>query len=202
MKKLTSVLLVLIMVLAMGVSAFAGTIGNSALIGGSADVTGDVTVQINDNKTTTVYYVDVTWGTLAFTYNKNDNSGAWDPQTHTYGSGSSAAGWVENPNATVTINNHSNADIGVNVKFDGSGTATSKTVDGVYAVLNESHAISGKLLNAATQAYGEAKKEGVDGVTKVIYTVTPGGAPTAETTKWSATPETLDKIVVTISKVV
>ena len=202
MKKLTSVLLVLIMVLAMGVSVFAGTIGNSALNGGSADVTGDVTVQIDDNKTTIVYYVDVTWGTLAFTYNKNANSGAWDPQTHEYGGDASEQGWVSNPNATVTINNHSNADIGVNVKFAGSGTATSKTVDGVYAVLNESHAISGKLLNAATQAYGEAKKEGVDGVTKVIYTVIPEGAPTADTTTWNATPKTLDTIVVTISKVI
>ena len=62
----------------------------------------------------TVYSVDITWGSMAFTY--RDGSGrTWDPTTHTYSSGG-AGGWSNSGN-TVTVTNHSNAQVTANLTY-------------------------------------------------------------------------------------
>lgn len=55
-----------------------------------------------------VYSVDITWGSMAFTYSAGSGS-TWDPTTHTYSSGG-AGGWSHSGN-TVTVTNHSNTGV-------------------------------------------------------------------------------------------
>ena len=56
----------------------------------------------------TVYSVDITWGSMAFTYSEG-SSPTWNPATHTYSSGGTG-GWSHNGN-TVTVTNHSNTEV-------------------------------------------------------------------------------------------
>ena len=62
----------------------------------------------------TVYSVDITWGSMAFTY--SDGSGStWNPANHTYSSGG-AGGWSNSGN-TITVTNHSNAQVTANLAY-------------------------------------------------------------------------------------
>ena len=151
---------------------------------------------LKENKTGIIYYVDVTWGDLEFTYNLNSDSGSWDAENHVYTQEGAEAGWAVNNDATVTINNHSNAEVGVNVVFDSSKGAVSTTQNGVYAMLTATTGISGRLASAAEYAYDQ--KDGIDGLTKVTYHVTPGGNP--ENVNFWDMDATFDTIIVTISK--
>lgn len=56
----------------------------------------------------TVYSVDITWGSMAFTYSAGSGS-TWNPATHTYSSGGTG-GWSHSGN-TITVTNHSNAQV-------------------------------------------------------------------------------------------
>ena len=63
----------------------------------------------------TVYHVDVSWGSMEFTYNAA-TQGSWNPSTHSYDEGSQAS-WTYETNANViTVKNHSNA--GITASFD------------------------------------------------------------------------------------
>ena len=55
-----------------------------------------------------VYSVDITWGSMAFTYSEG-SSPTWNPATHTYSSGG-AGGWSNSGN-TITVTNHSNTGV-------------------------------------------------------------------------------------------
>ena len=107
MKKLTSVLLVLIMVLAMSVSAFAvNPIKNL-----SDSESQPVKIIVNDAKEVDVYYVKINWDNPTFTYNSQAAlQGAWNPEEHTYENGTQEAGW-DKTEANVTVENHSNVAI-------------------------------------------------------------------------------------------
>lgn len=63
----------------------------------------------------TVYSVDITWGSMAFTYSEGSGS-TWNPATHTYSSGGEG-GWSNSGN-TVTVTNHSNAQVTANLAYD------------------------------------------------------------------------------------
>ena len=63
----------------------------------------------------TVYSVDITWGSMAFTYSAGSGS-TWNPATHTYSSGGTG-GWSHNGN-TVTVTNHSNTEVTANLAYD------------------------------------------------------------------------------------
>ena len=56
----------------------------------------------------TVYSVDITWGSMEFTYSEGP-SPTWDPETHTSGQGGTG-GWSNSGN-TVTVTNHSNTEV-------------------------------------------------------------------------------------------
>ena len=56
----------------------------------------------------TVYSVDITWGSMEFTYSEGP-SPTWDPETHTSGQGGTG-GWSNSGN-TVTVTNHSNTAV-------------------------------------------------------------------------------------------
>ena len=174
MKKLTSVLLVLIMVLAMGASAFAGEApdletNESAVI--------PVKIEFVDGeKTTTIYNVDVTWEDLTFTFTNGDEK-LWNPENHTY-SEPEADGWSEAKK--ITVNNHSNAAVKVKTTFDESQDVV-YTSGGVTMEITCNMAVSENtvvLANAAEQAPGAPA--GNPGVTLVTYTITPSGEASAD----------------------
>ena len=62
----------------------------------------------------TVYSVDITWGSMAFTYS-NGSGSTWNPATHTYSSGG-AAGWSNSGN-TVKVTNHSNTSVSAELTY-------------------------------------------------------------------------------------
>lgn len=62
----------------------------------------------------TVYSVDITWGSMEFTYSEGP-SPTWDPETHTSGQGGTG-GWSHNGN-TITVTNHSNAAVTANLAY-------------------------------------------------------------------------------------
>ena len=57
-----------------------------------------------------VYSVDITWGDMAFTYTAE--AGIWDPANHTY-TGAEGGAWTVDKDGgnTITVTNHSNADV-------------------------------------------------------------------------------------------
>lgn len=62
----------------------------------------------------TVYSVDITWGSMAFTYSEG-SSPTWNPADHTYSSGGTG-GWSNSGN-TITVTNHSNTKVTANLTY-------------------------------------------------------------------------------------
>ena len=88
----------------------------------------------------TVYSVDITWGSMEFTYSEGSGS-TWDPETHTSSQGGTGV-WSHSGN-TVTVTNHSNAQVtanldyasetgyeGISGSFGNKSTMTLKTAEG------------------------------------------------------------------------
>ena len=113
MKKLMSVLFVLAAALYMGTTVFAaGKIEGS---GGSANT--DVKATYSSGGTATIIYsVDVTWGSMDFTYN-DASPGTWNPVTHQY-DGAGTATWTCAADANkITVTNHSNTAVTAILSF-------------------------------------------------------------------------------------
>ena len=106
-KKLLIILLVLNMALHIGA--------------GVPDVqTKDVMATYEDT-TQTVYQVDVSWGSLAFTY--RENKGTWDPAKGEYTG--ERGEWVAEENANkISVTNRSNASVTAELSFAATGTVT------------------------------------------------------------------------------
>ena len=66
----------------------------------------------------TVYSVDITWGNMEFTYSEGSGP-TWNPATHAYSSGG-AGGWSHSGN-TVTVTNHSNAQVTAELTYASEG---------------------------------------------------------------------------------
>ena len=60
------------------------------------------------------YSVDLQWTDMTFPYIREDTR-IWNPQTHTYKTGSKS-GW-EQTRGTITVTNHSNVDVRVTVEY-------------------------------------------------------------------------------------
>lgn len=150
MKKITALILALTLVMSMSITAFATTVGT-----GDQDI--DVKGKYLDNSTTpTIYSVDVTWGAMEFTYTE---SGAmtWNPADHTY-TDSTSATWVANGN-TVTVTNHSNAEVTASFAFN--ALTAYNTVTGSFDIASET-------LDAGVV-------DGYDAADKVVATLTLAG---------------------------
>ena len=126
MKKLLATLMALSLVLCFALTANAATVGGV----GDTDITTDNTasqvIQIKLNNSTTegdiytptIYMVDIVWETTELVYNitgaGENQTMTWNPQTHSYElsntSGSIAGNW-EDDDFTITVTNHSNANI-------------------------------------------------------------------------------------------
>ncbi|MBQ2910959.1 MAG: hypothetical protein IJE55_01590, partial [Clostridia bacterium] len=74
----------------------------------------------------TIYSIDITWGSLEYTYNAA-NKGAWDPETHTYKDTSEASWSCDEGADTITVTNHSNAGVSVSMKYEQSESYTNIT---------------------------------------------------------------------------
>ena len=175
MKKLTSVLLVLIMVLAMSVSAFAGSvIVKETLPNDDTEIPVGITF-VDGKKDTTIYNVEITWEQLTFTFTNGDEK-VWNPESHTY-SDTTADGWSEAK--TITVNNHSNAEVYAKVVF-AENNDLSYTNDATVTITCNM-AIDGDkkitLKNAAEEAPGAPS--GNPGHTLATFTLTPSGEANA-----------------------
>lgn len=96
------------------VTAFAADATTITASGGTATKAVTASYSAGAGGSGTVYSVDITWGSMAFTY--SDGSGpTWNPATHTYSSGG-AGGWSHSGN-TVTVTNHSNAQVTANLAY-------------------------------------------------------------------------------------
>ena len=62
----------------------------------------------------TVYSVDITWGSVEFTYSEGSVT-TWDPETHTSGQG--GTGRWSNSGNTITVTNHSNTGVTANLVY-------------------------------------------------------------------------------------
>ena len=113
MKKALAILLTLALMCA-GLTVFA----ESATVSSPGDTTIDVQGKYAASAPpATVYHVDVSWGSMEFTYNAAP-LGSWDPSTHSYVEGSEAS-WTYAANANViTVKNHSNAGITASFNFE------------------------------------------------------------------------------------
>ncbi len=80
---------------------------NSSLGGNSHEVTATYTPGDSES---TVYKVDITWGSLEFTYT-DSSKGTWNTDTHKYVDAKEGKwSWVDGANE-ITVTNHSNAEV-------------------------------------------------------------------------------------------
>ena len=98
--------------------------------GGNKDESFDVNAKyVLGGKESTVYSVDVTWGSMDFTYT-SAFKGNWNPTTHQY-DGATDAKWTCKENANViTVTNHSNA--GVSLSFEYKSAENYSSIIGTF----------------------------------------------------------------------
>ena len=116
MKKKAALVLTLAMVFSLApLSAYADTIDR---VGGTAshDVTATYVDGSSGGAGGTVYSVDIAWGDMAFTYTAA--AGIWDPTTHKTTGAEGGAWTVDNKDGnTITVTNHSNAEITASIAY-------------------------------------------------------------------------------------
>ena len=118
MKRITTILMTLAMVMSLGVTAFASEYGGSK----------DVTAKYEKNESEKpIYNVDLNWGDMTFTYTETTTK-VWNPDTHTYDI--TVAGSWDKTESTITVKNHSNVSVGVSmsiISVDETGVDVSLT---------------------------------------------------------------------------
>lgn len=114
MKKISAVILTLALFFMTSVTAFAANTitavsgSDSAVVRGTYNAGGTVA---------TVYSVDITWGSMDFTYT-DASTGTWNPATHQYDN-NSAAKWSCSEGADkISVTNHSNEGITVQLGYE------------------------------------------------------------------------------------
>lgn len=121
MKKLMATTIALALTMSMSLSAFAAD--NSATL--NFQQAGNEKKDIAVNATLTnvpteaeIYSVDVAWTDMNFTYTQPQDK-AWQPDKHNYIVTDVAGGGWDKTEATVTVTNHSNKAVNVQVNFQG-----------------------------------------------------------------------------------
>lgn len=172
MKKTVFVILTIALLCAMPMSAFAASPITSKGGSDSAPVKGTYVA----GGSATVYSVDITWGSMEFTYT-DASEGVWDPQTHTY-SGAKAAGWTCEEGANkITVTNHSNAVVTAKLTYDAAagysvtGSFTESSLELKTAVGTERDAAPSK---SAELKLSGALTSGTEDATIGTVTVTLG----------------------------
>ena len=101
----------------------------------------------------TVYSVDVSWGSMEFTYTDGAVSKTWDPSTHEYKESVGEGSWSNQDGANkVTVTNRSNKALTATVE-----AATSDPYAGITAkVDNDSLSLADASIGATTSEAGTA----------------------------------------------
>lgn len=103
MKKRTALAMTLVVTMVMGTTVFAAEIND-----GSHQVTA---TYVEGSSSDTIYSVDVSWGSMEFTYT-SPAQGTWDPETHEYLGAEDSGRWTYAEDANkITVTNHSNAAV-------------------------------------------------------------------------------------------
>ena len=154
MKKIVSLLLIVALTLTLGITAVAAdaTLGQ----GGNKEI--DVTAKYESSSSTpAVYSVDISWSNMVFVYTQESTKN-WNATTHSYET-VSQGDW-DHTTATITITNHSNVAVDVNVEY--------MAVDGT--------GVTGTMSNASdTLAAGE--ENNYDGAAAMTATLAISGTP-------------------------
>ena len=109
MKKFFALALALVLTFAMAVTCFAATLTAPGQTTGGVYAT-----YVPAAAAGTVYQVDVAFGEMQFTYTPEGN-GEWDTENHQYVN-KAAPKWEAAGN-TITVTNHSNAAVTVNLSY-------------------------------------------------------------------------------------
>ena len=137
MKKLIASIMTVSLMAAMSATALAaGTVNN-----GDHPVNGTY----KPGASSPVYRVDVSWGSMEFTYT-DGSKGTWDPSNHQY-SGQTQGAWSWDTDANkITVTNHSNAAVQASLNFSPTGNVTGS----FYDATTGGQAISSNTLSLAT----------------------------------------------------
>lgn len=117
MKKITAIILSLVMALCLTATAFAAGLTTDET---EKNVTG--VYQAGNITDTNAYKVNIQWGSMAFTFKGQDGgTRTWDPENHKWiaVNPSTPAGWIITaPDDQVTVTNHSSQNVDVTFNLD------------------------------------------------------------------------------------
>ena len=198
MKKVTSLLLALVMALALAVPAFAaGEVIQPEGNNGTQDVTAKYTT--SKDETVNTYFVTVTWGTAPeFTYNYQGTKYVWQPGNLSYKADGKTGteGWVEKSKA-VSLKVENKSDMAVNCSV-GTSVDTSQT-NGLTLTYTQTTPTNKQAAAAITIEEGmsaanyTAENSGHATTCDLSGTITVDGKPTKDIT-------TLGTITLTLTK--
>lgn len=112
--------------MSMAGSAQAAVLNPSTAEAGSASHSFDIHAKrVTDaSEGISVISVDLTYGAMNFVYVESSEKGVWDPNSHTYGEEISSYEWiVENESNEITVTNHSNKPVVIDLTAETSLTA-------------------------------------------------------------------------------
>ena len=167
MRKLSTILaLVLVVAMCASFAASAETISGLSSVSKSVSV---AYTAVAEDPSVVVYSVDVTWTDVSFAYNAGTTQ--WNPENHDYSASGTAAKWTDNK-GTVTVANHSNADVAVTVSFakaeTANGSANIAISNGTFTL----ESAVGKAVNAADSKAATLTASGKPTSNATIGTVT------------------------------
>lgn len=198
MKKVTSLLLALVMALALAVPAFAaGEVIQPEGNNGTQDVTAKYTT--SKDETVNTYFVTVTWGTAPeFTYNYQGTKYVWQPGNLSYKADGTTGveGWVEKSKAvSLTVENKSDMVVkcAVSVAPDASQTDGLQLTYAQTTPANTQAEAAITIESGKTAADYTAENSGHATTCDLSGTITVDGTPTKDIT-------TLGTITLTLTK--
>ena len=176
MKKVISMILALVLVLSMGITAFAAEVpeGESQSI--------KATYSVADSKA--VYKVDIAWGGMVFNY-ASGMENVWNPETlkfETAQKGEPSWTPAEEGGDTVTVTNHSNAPVGIKIAYTKAENGVEGTLEnGSFTLDSADNGVDGAAgtptansakLSLSTENIPESFTDGSANVTLGTITVT------------------------------